>query len=265
MTYLEFHLIFTLPLFGVLLWVNRQNPRAFSLKSLWGGGLLLFLAVSYTTPWDSYLIHEQIWRYEPHRVLGHFLKIPFEEYFFFVIQTLIGCLFTSWLLFRDQGTSSEISGVESHQRIIEFCPRLCLLVFLGLCLLFGLVTLSFPFLKMRYFQLILFWAMPVVGLQWALGWPFLMEVKRVWWTSISLLTSYFCVVDAIAIQERIWVFPQGTISGFKIFNILPMEEGLFFLLTNTMVVQGYLLFTTLHLKETLNSAVKFLRRSFSHG
>jgi 15-cis-phytoene synthase/lycopene beta-cyclase len=41
-----------------------------------------------TIPWDSYLIRTGIWSYPSHVILGPKLfDIPFEEVFFFVIQT----------------------------------------------------------------------------------------------------------------------------------------------------------------------------------
>lgn len=49
---------------------------------------ILQIAVISTTPWDSYLIHNHIWTYPSHAILGPTLfSIPAEEIFFFVVQT----------------------------------------------------------------------------------------------------------------------------------------------------------------------------------
>ena len=51
------------------------------------------VAVVYTIPWDSYLIYAKVWTYPPHAILGPtLLRIPIEEFFFFVIQTYIASL-----------------------------------------------------------------------------------------------------------------------------------------------------------------------------
>ena len=53
----------------------------------------LKVAVLYTTPWDAYLIHNNIWTYPPNAILGPTMfRIPLEELFFFVIQTYITSL-----------------------------------------------------------------------------------------------------------------------------------------------------------------------------
>lgn len=49
---------------------------------------LITVAVVSTTPWDSYLIRTRIWTYPPNAIIGPTLfRIPYEEVFFFVIQT----------------------------------------------------------------------------------------------------------------------------------------------------------------------------------
>ena len=55
--------------------------------------------------------------------------------------------------------------------------------------------------------------------------------------------------DSVAISNGIWFFPEGQSTGWKLYSILPVEEALFFLMTNLMVVQGYILFTQFSKKE----------------
>jgi lycopene cyclase domain-containing protein len=84
MTYFGFHLVFILPLIGVLLYLVRQQgtlpyPRA-------GLGLLLICAIAlvYTTPWDNYLVAQEIWTYDEGRILEQLRigYVPLEEYLF---------------------------------------------------------------------------------------------------------------------------------------------------------------------------------------
>jgi lycopene cyclase domain-containing protein len=234
MTYWQFHIVFTLPLFACVLFFARNNPLTFSKKGLLGTATLLFLALSYTTPWDSYLIHQEIWTYEPGRVLGTLFKIPFEEFFFFIIQTIIGCFFSSLLLIRFKTTFS-------HGLTVHFSQLLYVLIALA-----ASASLYFlqPMSEFRYLFLVLIWALPILFMQWLLGWSVLKAEWRTWVLGVSSLTLYFWLADSFAISKGIWAFPEGTISGIEILGLLPIEEALFFLVTNLMVVQGYILFTT---------------------
>ncbi len=235
MTYWQFHLFFTIPLFCIMIAISRNNPFANTKKAKTGMLLLLLLATTYTTPWDSYLIHQNIWSYEPGRVLGTLFKIPFEEYFFFFIQTVIGCCFTAWVLKKTKSS-------KDHKLQITPWHLGSLFIALSMTIALGLAWPESS--DLRYLALIVFWALPVLFLQWSLGLPVLIKEKKSWMISVLSLTVYFCLADSFAVQQEIWVFPSETISGWKLFNILPIEEALFFLVTNLMVVQGFILFTT---------------------
>lgn len=100
----------------------------------------------------------------------------------------------------------------------------------------------------RYLYLILAWATPVLFLQWQVGYSTLLSFRKELGLAIAALTSYFWVADSFAIWQGIWAFPENSISGFKLFGILPIEEALFFFVTNCMVVQGFILFTRMDLQ-----------------
>lgn len=235
MTYLQFHFVFTIPLFLLVLFLVRNNPITFSKKGVYGTLTLLFLALTYTTPWDSYLIHQEIWTYSPDNVIGTFLKIPFEEFFFFIIQTLTGCFFTSIVLKAAKAPmSSQMNITGKHLSLLAG----------SLSILFFAFMLVTPHQSYRYLALVSFWATPVLLMQWILGFNILKKNMTSWISSVLVLTIYFCIADSIAIHLQIWTFPSNTISGIQIFGLLPIEEALFFLATNLMVVQGYILFTT---------------------
>lgn len=51
---------------------------------------------------------------------------------------------------------------------------------------------------------------------------------------------YLCVADAIAIKNEVWVISEATSTGVMI-GVLPVEEAVFFFVTNLLVVQGTLL------------------------
>ncbi len=243
MTYWQFHLVFTVPLFGLVLWLNRHNKQALSSRSCFGIGLLTLLAVSYTTPWDSYLIKEKIWSYHPENILFTIYRIPIEEYFFFIIQTSIGCLFIAFLLFREKKNKQNLAMKIGRRQVA----------------LFAIMTISlfaswFAFSRAPqylYLKLIIYWSLPVLFLQWSLGSSILLQNKTTLLRGVFFLTAYFWVADIVAIHLQIWFFPEQTISGLTLLGVLPLEEALFFLVTNIMVVQGYILFTQVDLSKAI--------------
>jgi len=85
----------------------------------------------------------------------------------------------------------------------------------------------------------LIWALPIVALQWIVAGHILRANLRVLIAAILLPTLYLCSADALAIRVGIWTLnPERTLDIW--IGALPLEEGVFFLLTNTMVVQGIL-------------------------
>ena len=87
----------------------------------------------------------------------------------------------------------------------------------------------------------LLWALPVIAGQWALGHRTLRANWRLLAAGVLLPTLYLSIADALAIRVGIWTLnPDLTLNVW--IGALPLEEGVFFLLTNTMLVQGLLLF-----------------------
>ena len=220
MSYLKFLIIFVcLPLLvsicakKLLTKVNKTEYLPIA--------LMAFVALVYTTPWDNYLIMRGVWTYPTGsvvRVLGY---VPIEEYFFMVLQaTLAGVLWTSWV---------------PHIQYIEL--RFSLTGAL-MAVLVGLVgALSLTHTAGTYIGLILIWACPPLVLQWGLGSHALLKSFKTWaplWIGLSI---YFCIADYYAIFKGVWSITLATRTGWGIGH-LPVEEILFFTLTNLFVLQG---------------------------
>lgn len=102
MTYLEFHLLFNLPLLLVLVLIVRRRVRRAHLVCICAVALIAFLA---TTPWDNVAVARGIWDFDWQRVTpvevelaGRTWRLPAEEYAFFVIETLVvGLLVVAFL------------------------------------------------------------------------------------------------------------------------------------------------------------------------
>src|SRR5690606_10657171 len=89
-----------------------------------------------------------------------------------------------------------------------------------------------------YLGLILIWAGPVIAGQWYLaGERFLSRTAAI---GIGIPTIYLWIADHVAIREGIWSISERYTVGWTPLG-LPVEEAVFFLVTNTLVVQGLLM------------------------
>ena len=86
MSYLLFLLIFVLTPTVVLAIAFYKKKYIQKKYTLIGIGVLALLAFLYTTPWDNYLVAQNVWWYGKDRVLFAVWYVPFEEYCFFILQ-----------------------------------------------------------------------------------------------------------------------------------------------------------------------------------
>jgi lycopene cyclase domain-containing protein len=209
-----------------------------AIRSQWrpvAGGLLFIslLAVGYTTPWDSYLVRERIWWYGADRVLGTAFQVPYEEYAFFILQTLLMGLVACFALHRS-GALHPAAAPPAGRRIRQWGTALFLL--LGLV---GVLALQFE--RGRYLGLILAWASPILALIWFVGGARLWVLRATLFPAMALVTCYLWVADRVAIGMGIWTISDRYTVGWAPLG-LPVEEALFFVVTNLMVTLGLVLF-----------------------
>lgn len=230
MTYLEFHLIFIAPALAVAALVTRGAVRVLGPRAVWSVPLLAVLAFVWTTPWDNYLVAKGIWSYGPNRVLGTVAWVPLEEYAFFLLQPLV----TGWIF---QGITSRwpVGPRPTSRMTLRLAGTVA---WLALALAGLLLLRTEPG---TYLGLILVWAAPVAAAQWGFGEPVLRRRAGPAATTIIIMTLYLCVADAIAISRGIWSIAAATSTGLHIVG-LPVEEAVFFLLSNVLIVQGLVLF-----------------------
>jgi lycopene cyclase domain-containing protein len=179
------------------------------------------VALIYTTPWDNYLIMRGVWSYPEGMVLGTLGYVPVEEYGFMIMQTLIA------------GTLWSMNLPKNNQAGLSFSAKgLLLALAIGI---FGSYCLTLE--SGTYAGLILVWAFPPLALQWSLGARALRESLKSWVPLWVGFTLYLCLADSFAISQGIWSLTLSTRSGWELGN-LPVEEALFFALTNLFVLQG---------------------------
>lgn len=226
--YLTFHLVFTVPVFAVLALVYLRRRLYADDLSPWGVVIVAFIAFSYTTPWDSYMIRQEVWWYGDGVLLTRFWRVPVGEYFFFVIQPLITGFWLYLLLTR----------LDTRQAG-SWTPRWLLVAAgVGVTAVGGWWAQGTPTF---YFGMILVWAGPVLVLQWGYGGHYLLRNSHIVAAAVVPATLYLASADRVAIENGIWVISDELTTGIHVLG-LPVEEGLFFFVTNLLVVQGILLF-----------------------
>lgn len=228
MKYLIFHLVFTVPVFVLLSAAYLRNRVYADDYSPLGVAIVALIALVYTTPWDSYMIRKGVWEYGDGVVLARLWEVPLGEYFFFIIQPLISGAWMYLILERRSGRGAG-----------DWTPRYALTATAIVVALAGWWwtrgTDTF------YIGMILVWAGPVLGIQWAYGGHYLFHNLRTVAAAVVPPTLYLSSIDRYAIEQELWIISEEFTTGVKVLG-LPVEEGAFFLVTCLLVVQGIMLF-----------------------
>jgi lycopene beta-cyclase len=281
MTYLDFHLLFLLPPLLLLLYRFPRAVSRLGTRARWTLPLVAAIAFTYTTPWDNYLVANGIWWYGPDRVIGTIGYVPVEEYLFFLLQPFLTGMFCYHLLARDlevgagRGRARELEAGAGRGRARELgegagkaCARdlgngngngrgnrsapgsahgggdalqtrMAGGITGALFLVAGALLLGTE--QGTYMGLILVWAVPVATGMWLFMGPEIRRRRSVVLPAILVPTLYLWVADRVAIGSGIWeISPEHTL-GWNPLG-LPVEEAVFFLVTNVLVVFGVILF-----------------------
>ncbi|MGQ0600179.1 MAG: lycopene cyclase domain-containing protein [Anaerolineales bacterium] len=247
MTYLSFLFYFVLTPAVLFTLLVRPSRREWATL-----GALVVITCLWTTPWDNYLVGSGVWYYDPQLVSGLlFGWVPLEEYLFFGLQCWMTSLWTLGLM-------------RAFSRKDAKAPRIVgLALAFALPLAFGfspLLTRSpaplpalstrstdlppLPFGQWNYLVLILAWALPVIAGQAFLGYG----AFRAHWPAFVLgflvPAVYLTALDSLAIGAGTWTIAPSQSANVFLPGGVPIEEGVFFLVTNIMVAQGWLLFTS---------------------
>jgi lycopene beta-cyclase len=230
LSYLQFHLVFILPPLILLAWLRPW--RAVGEGSWRFIPLLAVIAFVYTTPWDNYLVWRGVWGYGEQRVIGVIGFVPIEEYLFFLLQPLLTGLWLYLVLGRRRAAAPRAVPRPTAVRAGGA------VAYLSLALAGAALLTTTPG---TYMGLILAWAAPVLAGQWAYAGHRIAAHGRTAILGIAIPTLYLWVADAVAIRLGIWEISPVYTVGLRPFG-LPVEEALFFLVTNVLVVQGLILF-----------------------
>jgi lycopene cyclase domain-containing protein len=190
----------------------------------------VFLAVVWTTPWDNYLVATGVWYYDPELVTGIVLGwVPIEEYTFFVVQTIMTGL---WLLLLAH-LLPQVSWPPARRGAF----RIWAAAILGIVWAIGVGFLIFDWGPGAYLGLELGWMLPPIILQLAVGADTLWHQRRLVLAALLPATLYLAATDALAIGSGTWTIDPAQSTGVML-GALPVEELIFFTLTNTLIVFG---------------------------
>lgn len=192
------------------------------------------LALVYAAPWDSYMIATGVWWYDPDLLSGLALgRIPVEEYLFFILQPVLAGL---WLVYLARRLPAVGQPGRPKRR-----PQ-TLLWLLGLLWLAALLGLASGWRPGTYLCLTLVWALPPIALQLGFGGDILWSYRRLIAGSVLPVVLYLSLADALAIRAGVWTIDPAQTFQVYLGGVLPIEEFIFFLITNTLLVFGMTLF-----------------------
>jgi len=236
MTYSQFLIIFTVIPIIVLLYLLRKE-----LTRKYINTLLLVSAIAFTATaiWDNYAVYSGIWMFPREKTLGiYFYYVPLEEYLFFFLQTYLTGLVQLFYLFRFYKNGTTKKGVGTSMRSL-FSLNVCALI-----INFSQIEnepLKLPFGKWNYLFHLFAWAGTFILIQLIFGRKKIIPNLKLIAVPTVIMTIYFSLADSISIGNGIWSFDPAQTIGTKLGNV-PVEEILFFLMTNILITEAMVLF-----------------------
>ena len=260
MTYFGFLLRFLfipiLVFLAIALWDDRRGKQINGFRNgraVWTAiGIHVLIAVIYTTPWDNYLVATGVWYYNPDLVTGIvFGYVPIEEYTFFVVETILAGL---WWWFLSRRLSPPASEFKAKKTLVQVSIA-------GLVIIWMIFTYLFFFGEERwtYLSIILFWALPAILPQLLFGADILWHYRKLVFWAIMVPGTYLSLMDIVALSDTTWSISKSQTTGVLFFGILPLEEVVFFFITNVLITFGM----TLLLANVSQERIAGIRRQVS--
>ena len=95
---------------------------------------------------------------------------------------------------------------------------------------------------LAYLSYELWWALPVILVQWVAAGRELWRWRRLLLVTVLLATAYLGACDAFALGHGIWRVDPARVVGLYA-GPLPLEELVFYFVTNIMAAQGFVMIT----------------------
>jgi len=166
--------------------------------------------------------------------------VPIEEYTFFILQPImVGLWLVLWARIFSLTTQPSLSkGVKARSERNWLWGPVSIACVLWLI---SVVMLISGWQPGTYLGLELAWALPPIILQLAFGGDILRRHWKLTLTGILPPALYLSAMDALAIGWGTWTIDPSQSTGVLLSGVLPLEEFVFFLLTNVLVTFGLVL------------------------
>lgn len=246
MTYFGFllrFLVVPIIVFLLITWWDNKNKRPTkgfaNSRAVWIAiAVHVILAVVYTTPWDNYLVATGVWYYNPNLVTGIVIGyVPIEEYTFFVLETILAGLWW-WFLARRVSPPKDFKP-SKPARLISFA----ILFVAWLIFTTHFFSDNEP---ITYLSITLFWAFPAIFPQLLYGADILWHHRNLVALAILVPGAYLSLMDIVALKDTTWSISPSQTTGILFFGILPLEEVVFFFITNVLIAFGMTLLLSEH-------------------
>jgi lycopene cyclase domain-containing protein len=138
----------------------------------------------------------------------------------------------------------------------------CVLVFLWLIFTY-LFFFGAP--RWTYLSITLFWALPAILPQLLFGADILWHYRKLVCWGIFIPAMYLSLMDIVALTDTTWSISKAQTTGILFFGILPLEEVVFFFITNVLIINGMTLLLANLSQERFVAMKQTIEKWRSHG
>ncbi len=239
MTYLKLHLFVSLPALwfvtappGVLPWASPELRR-------WAYVLpfgLCVAAVSFSAFWDNFIFSRGVFTFDKDTMVGTFMHLPLEEWFWFIDHTLFSSFFLYFITGPEQ--RSDANGT-SVRRVSDATMGMVMVVSAAVTLM-GIWFMNQDNSHLLFLGVNLGFMFPVLAIQWWFGLHILLDNKMLWAVGVLAPAAYLLGLDYWALQVNIWHLSPEYITGIKIGDVY-FEQILIYTLPSVLVTQSALI------------------------
>lgn len=108
------------------------------------------------------------------------------------------------------------------------------------------------FERFTYLFMELVWSLPVIGLLLLRSRWFFWKARKALLVATLVPTFFLSLADSVALHAGIWKLDEEKITGLRLGNV-PVEEIIFFIVTNLIIVQSMLLMFALRRRKSQRS------------
>jgi lycopene cyclase domain-containing protein len=94
--------------------------------------------------------------------------------------------------------------------------------------------------SLNYLGVIALMTVPVLGLEWVVGWRTLWIERRALLFALIISTLYLGLASIVAVRDDIWLFDEDKLAGLHGGGFV-LEQWLLLLLANLIIVQAVIL------------------------